>query len=217
MEILSIKHNSPEWYELRKSGIGGSDAAAILGLSPWKTNVDLWEEKVGIKPLLDLKDNEAVKYGREAEDSLIQMFTLDFPEYTVHTNKSVVYRRGFMFASLDAEVITDDDRFGILEIKTTEPHSSIAAMKWNEQVPEYYYVQILHYLIVTGFDFAILKAQIKSIGRNGMPRLRTEHYYFGRKDVQDDMKYLYRKEKEFWGYIMRKERPPRILPDINKN
>ncbi len=41
MEILSIKHNSPEWYELRKSGIGGSDAAAILGISPWKTNVDL--------------------------------------------------------------------------------------------------------------------------------------------------------------------------------
>ena len=71
MEILSIKHNSPEWYELRKSGIGGSDAAAILGLSPWKTNVDLWEEKVGIKPLLDLK---IMKQSNTAEKQKIYLF-----------------------------------------------------------------------------------------------------------------------------------------------
>lgn len=216
MEILSIEHNSSEWYELRKSGIGGSDAAAILGLSPWKTNVDLWEEKVGIKSLPDLKDNKAVKYGREAEDSLIKMFTLDFPEYTLRTNKSVVYRRGFMFASLDAEIVDSESSKGFLECKTAEPHSALAHQKWNNGVPDYYYTQILHYLIVTGWDFAILKAQIKSTGQNGLPRLTTEHYYFKRDELNEEMKYLYIKEREFWSYVERKERPPLILPDLRK-
>lgn len=214
LEIIKVQHNTPEWLAMRNTGIGGSDAAAILGLSPWKSNVDVWEEKVGLREPVDLDDNDAVKYGKEAEDLLIKLFALDFPQYKVNVDKTVVYRRGFMFASLDGELTDEQGCNGILEVKTTEIHSARAAAKWDEQVPQYYYVQLLHYLITTGWSFAILTAQIKDTGRNGLPRATTERYPYYRKDLSVDMAYLYRKEKEFWGYVERKERPPLLLPNI---
>ena len=42
LEKIKIKHGSPAWLEFRTQGIGGSDAAAILGLNPYKTNVQVW-------------------------------------------------------------------------------------------------------------------------------------------------------------------------------
>jgi len=58
--------NKEEWLEERKNGIGGSDAATILGLNPYKTNIDLWEEKTGRKEAIDISDKPYVKYGTEA-------------------------------------------------------------------------------------------------------------------------------------------------------
>lgn len=43
-----LVNNRKEWLKARQKGIGGSDAASVLGISPWKTNVQLWEEKTGI-------------------------------------------------------------------------------------------------------------------------------------------------------------------------
>ena len=44
MEVVKIRHNTPEWLEMRRTGIGASDAAAVLGISPFKTNVELWAQ-----------------------------------------------------------------------------------------------------------------------------------------------------------------------------
>ena len=161
LEIIKLKHNSPEWLAFRKTGLGGSDAAAILGLSPFKTNVEVWEEKVGLREPEDISDKPEVKYGKQAEDLLVKLFALDYPQFNVKQNKKEVYRRGFMFASLDGELIekTTKER-GLLENKTTEIHSATAFSKWNKQIPDYYYVQVLHYLIVTGWEFAYCKGQI---------------------------------------------------------
>ena len=104
LEILRLEHNSPEWYAFRRTGIGASDAAAICGFSHFKSNMDVWEEKVGITPPVDISDKPQVQYGKEAEDLLLQMFALDYPKYEVSSNKGIVYRRGFMFASLDGEL-----------------------------------------------------------------------------------------------------------------
>ena len=45
-----------DWLEERKKGIGGSDAATILGLNPYKTSIDLWEEKTGRKDAEDISE-----------------------------------------------------------------------------------------------------------------------------------------------------------------
>lgn len=216
LKVIKLKHNTPEWVEYRKSGIGGSDASAILGLNPWKTNIELWEEKTGLREAKDISCVEAVEYGIKAEKPLVDLFKLDYPEYKVLTPKNKVYRRGFMFANLDAELLETfgDKRTGILEVKTTTIFASMSKEKWIGGVPQNYYIQLLHYLIVTGFDFGILKAHLKSIDKEGKPYIRHKHYHFERKDRLEDMRFLYEKEKEFWGYVQRKECPPLVLPRI---
>lgn len=217
LEKVKLKHNSPEWLQFRKSGIGGSEAAAILGLSPFKSNVEVWEEKVGTREPTDISDNPVVKYGTQAEDMLVKLFALDFPEFKVRQNKTVVYKRGFMFASLDAEITDAQGCKGFLECKTSEIHSRAALDKWNSHIPDYYYTQLLHYFIVTGWDFAYCKAQLKQTGQNDLPETVARHYPFFRKDLKEEMRYLYLKEKEFWGYVERKERPPLLLPNFSKD
>ena len=219
LEKIKIKHGSPEWLEFRTQGIGGSDAAAILGLNPYKTNVQVWEEKVGLRVPDDISDKPNVKYGKAAEELLIKLFALDYPQYKVRINRNVVYKRGFMFASLDAELIEiATGEKGFYEGKTTEVHSGNTMKMWDRQIPEYYYVQVLHYFITLGWKFAFCKGQIKQTGKNNEIELITRHYPYARVDLLDDLKYLYLKEKEFWEqYVLTDKRPPLILPKLIKN
>lgn len=218
LEKIKLEHNSPEWLAFRKSGIGGSDAAAILGISPFRTNVEVWEEKVGLKIPEDISEEPQVKYGKESEDLLVQLFALDYPQFEVKTDKTTVYRRGFMFASLDGELKNKETgEEGIYEGKTSEIKNHLLIDKWNKQIPDYYYAQILHYMLVTDRKFAYCKGQLKTKGSNGELEIITRHYPFYRKDLLQDLKYLYLKEKEFWGYVERKERPPLILPKFERN
>lgn len=214
LELLQIEHNSPEWLSFRRTGIGGSDAAAILGKSHFKSNVDIWEEKKGLREPDDISDKEQVKYGKAVEDLLLQMFALDNPEYEVTSNKKIVYRRGFMFASLDGELVEKaTGELGIYEGKTAEIHKKIELEKWNKRVPDYYYVQILHYLIVTGRSFVVLKVQLKLLYTEEKTTM-TKQYRFNRKDLLNDLAYLYRKEAAFWDSVISGVKPPRILPEF---
>lgn len=214
LELLQIEHNSPEWLSFRRTGIGGSDAAAILGKSHFKTNVKVWEEKTGLIEPDDISDKEQVKYGKAVEDLLLQMFALDNPEYEVTSNKKIVYRRGFMFASLDGELVEKaTGELGIYEGKTAEIHKKIELEKWNKRVPDYYYVQILHYLIVTGRSFVVLKVQLKLLYTEEKTTM-TKQYRFNRKDLLNDLAYLYRKEAAFWDSVIAGVKPPRILPEF---
>ena len=214
LELLQIEHNSPEWLAFRRTGIGGSDAAAIIGKSHFKSNVDVWEEKKGLREPDDISDKEQVKYGKAVEDLLLQMFALDNPEYEVTSNKKIVYRRGFMFASLDGELVEKaTGELGIYEGKTAEIHKKIELEKWNKRVPDYYYVQILHYLIVTGRSFVVLKVQLKLLYTEEKTTT-TKQYRFNRKDLLNDLAYLYRKEAAFWDSVIKGVKPPRILPEF---
>ena len=214
LELLQIEHNSPEWLAFRRTGIGGSDAAAIIGKSHFKSNVDVWEEKKGLREPDDISDKEQVKYGKAVEDLLLQMFALDNPEYEVTSNKKIVYRRGFMFASLDGELVERaTGELGIYEGKTAEIHKKIELEKWNKRVPDYYYVQILHYLIVTGRSFVVLKVQLKLLYTEEKTTM-TKQYRFNRKDLLNDLAYLYRKEAVFWDSVIAGVKPPRILPEF---
>ena len=112
-----------DWLEERKKGIGGSDAATILGLNPYKTSIDLWEEKTGRKDAEDISDKPYVKYGTKAEDHLRELFKLDFPQYEVTHQENAIIKHPiypFLFASLDGQLVDKNTgELGILEIKTT--------------------------------------------------------------------------------------------------
>ena len=207
-----------EWLEERKKGIGGSDASVIMGLNPYKTTVDLWKEKTGRIVAEDISNKEYVKYGTLAEEYLRELFKLDFPGYNVdHEENSIIKhpKYPFLFASLDGSLTNKDTgERGVLEIKTTNILNNAQKEKWNNRIPDNYFCQVLHYLNVTGYNFVILKAQLK-FNYDENTRLETRHYYIERKDVKEDIKLLENKEIEFWNkYVVADKQPPLLLPNI---
>lgn len=205
------------WLEARRKGVGASDASCVLGLNPWKSNVQLWEEKTGRVNPPDISDKPVVLYGKTAEGYLRSLFALDFPEYSVAYDEFGMVAQPehpWLFATLDG-TLTDREtgRRGILEIKTTEIQRSMDWDKWNDRVPDYYYTQILHQLTAANAEFAVLKAQIK--WRKGTElQITTRHYHFERGNCLEDMQYLLEREAEFWDCVCSDRRPALILPDI---
>lgn len=204
-----------EWLASRKK-IGGSDAACILGLNPYKSNIELFDIKTGRDEQEDISDKPYVKYGTEAEEHLRELFKLDFPQYKVDYVENNIWTNDkypFAHASLDGYITDQDGRKGVWECKTTEIISPLQKAKWDNAIPDNYYIQVLHYLLVTEFDFAILKAQLK-YRHNDEMWLVTKHYHIERSDVEEDIQYLAEKEKEFWENVENDKRPNLILPNI---
>ncbi len=215
--VQMITHSSrAEWLERRKSYIGGSDAACILGLNPYQSNVDLWELKTGRKKAEDISDNPYVRYGTEAERPLRELFALDYPQYKVEYVEHNMWLNSeypFAHASLDGWLTDREGRRGIWENKTTNIQSPQQKLKWENRIPDNYYCQLIHYFGVTGFDFAVLKAQLKW-DYDGDIFCVTKHYHIERSEVEDDILMLMQQERYFCEYLVRDERPPLILPQI---
>lgn len=216
MSIKMIQLESREEWLKNRSRIGGSDAAAIVGLNPYMTNTDLFMIKTGQMQQEDISEKSYVKYGTEAETHLRSLFALDFPQYIVEyvdNNMFLNDEYPWAHASLDGWLTDQDGRKGILEIKTTEILQSMQREKWNHQIPDNYYIQVLHYLMVTEFDFVVLKAQLKTVF-DGVPYLQTKHYFIERSEVEADIQYLANEEKKFWKQVQERKRPALILPEI---
>lgn len=205
-----------QWLAERKLGIGGSDAAAVLGLSPWKTNVELWEEKTGRREDQDMSDNAYVQYGVAVEPLIRSMFVLDYPEYEVRHDENLSKthaRYPQLRASLDGELTErTTGRFGVLEIKASFINSRADRDKWNGVVPQHYFVQVLHNMFVTEADFGILKARLVS-NWNGL-FVTEKTYFFERADHEADITYLIERELAFWRNVEADNRPDLILPEI---
>ena len=206
-----------EWLRIRTSYIGGSDAACIVGENPWKTNVELWEEKTGRRKAEDISDKPAVKYGSRAEEHLRELFKLDFPQMAVDYVDNNIWtndEKPWAHASLDGWLTNEAGRFGVLEIKTTTIQNASQKAKWQEGIPQNYYCQVLHYLMVTGADFAILKAKIRWELPDAEPFAHIKHYRIERAEVEEDLEFLENSEKEF-SRLIKEDRPPAlILPEI---
>lgn len=205
------------WLNVRTNGIGGSDASAIVGRNPYMTNVELWEIKTGRREQTDISGKECVQYGIDAEPLLIQMFALDYPAYEV-THKDYDIRHhpkyDFIFGSLDGELKNKETgEYGVLEIKTTNILQSMQNEKWNDRVPDNYFCQVLQYLMVTGYSFAILKAQLK-YEYNGEVKLTTKHYRFNAEDYREDMDFLLAEELKFWECVQSDKCPNLVLPPV---
>ena len=112
-----------QWLAGRHRGIGGSEAAAAIGRSPWKTALTLWKEKTGAQAAPDLSGNEAVELGRRMEPAIRDFFMAQYPGYELYYGAyDILYQsdRPWLFATLDGELTeTDTGRKGILEIKTS--------------------------------------------------------------------------------------------------
>ena len=207
--MLEIKTHA-EWLQARLKGIGASEASAVVGQNPYMSNVDLWRIKVG---------QRQAAYGHAAEGPIRELFALDYAD-----TYSVAYGGEFdmihnpeypwLFATLDGQLVELSTGCpGILEIKTTEILRSMQREKWRDKIPDNYYIQILHQLLATGWEFAVLHAQLKRVW-DGEVRTERRSCRINREDVQGDLDYLLEQEIAFWRTVQEGREPPLLLPEI---
>lgn len=177
-----------EWLQLRQSGIGGSDIAAILGLSPWKTPLDIYLSKVEPIDAADDQASEAAYWGTTLETMVAEEYARRTGRKIQRINTTMRHpEHGFMLANIDRAIVTEGSRArvgtdgflagadGLLEVKTAGAYS---AKDWGhegdgEAIPVHYACQAHWYLAVTGAawcDFAVLvggqKFLTKRVGRD---------------------------------------------------
>lgn len=215
--IIPATHE--EWLEARKSiGIGASDAGSIIGVNPWKSNVELWREKTGLQEAPDISDKRAVQIGNEEEPLIRALFAIENPEYQVtYESPYKIIRHDkydFMFCTPDGELLELATGLrGGLEIKTTEIQNPAQWKEWDGRIPQHYYAQTLHQMIAAKWHFVILKARIRFY-RDGELRITERQYKITRREAMADMKHLLQSEITFWDCVQKKKAPPLILPAI---
>lgn len=202
-----------EWLAGRE-GVGGSDAASILGLSPYKNNQQLWREKTGSAEPEDISGKPYVQYGIKAEPIIRNLFALNHPDLTVQYYGDNLIRNDaypWAHASLDGEITDVEGRKGIWEGKTATIVKVDQTVDWDGRIPIHYYTQVLHYLLVTGYDFVWLTALLRYVV--GDKKIEIRDYCIEREDVKKDIDFLKTKEEEFWMSINDNREPGLILPE----
>lgn len=218
VKMIQLKDRE-EWLEHRKQFIGGSDASAIIGVNGWKSNVQLWEEKTGLVIPEDISSKPYVQYGIAAEPIIRELFKLNYPQYKVEyvdNNSWMNDKYPFAAVSHDGWIteITTGIK-GIWECKTTEIVSSMEKEKWAGQVPDNYYAQLIHSLMVReDCEFAHLTALLTFKFNEKELYQQIKNYHIERKDVLADIAYLAEEEMKFWKMVETGQKPALILPEI---
>lgn len=200
------------WLDARRKGIGGSDAAAILGLDPFRTPLQVYLDKTGQLP--DDEPNEAIEWGNRLEGAVAQA-TVDrinseraeagLDPVTVRRRHAIFAHpdHEWMLANVDREVLKHEQGPGILEVKTT---GHWPAQQWEdhgETLPDKYHVQEQHYLAVTGRAHGWIGVLVAG------QRLVVQHVE--RDDELIDA--LVKVEANFWQRILDGNPPPAEAAD----
>ena len=183
-----------DWLEVRKQGIGSSDAAAAVGLNPYKSQLELWLEKTGRDgnlPKVDPHDEESPMYWGNILEPIVAAHYTRRSGNRVRRINAVLQHPDpalpWMLANIDREVTGAPD-VQILECKTAGING---ARLWKDGVPEYVQLQVHHQLAVTGkqaADVAVL------LGGQHLEIHRIE-----RDEVL--IKNLIQLERQFWHYV----------------
>ena len=214
-----IPKTHEEWLRERRKGIGASEAGTIIGVNRWKSNVELWQEKVGLREPEDISHKPQVQYGHDAEPHLRALFALDHPEFrvTYESPYKMIFsdELPFIFATPDGELeeITTGRRGG-LEIKTTEILNTRQWAEWDGRIPDSYYAQVCHQMLATGWEFVVLLVQIKWTTREGEKRKMVKEYTIERHEALEDIEFIKQKEIPFWRCVQTKKEPALLLPAI---
>ena len=134
------------WLRYRKKGITGTDAGAIVGLNPYSSAFQVYNDKVTEE--VEEFDNESMRQGRDLEEYVAKRFT---EETGLRVRKAnAIYQNTehpFMLADFDRLIV---GQAAGLECKTASAYS---ADKWADgKIPLHYQMQVQHYLAVSGYQ-----------------------------------------------------------------
>lgn len=145
-----------EWLAWRKKGIGGSDVAAALNLSPYKTARELYYDKIGVEPVIALPDRSITfTIGHLLEEVVAQIFARKtgfavFRDQTMYQHPLFP----FMLADVDRFLTLPNGEKAILECKTA--HFNTQYLWANGCVPRHYELQVRHYMSVMNINTAYI-------------------------------------------------------------
>lgn len=184
-----------DWLEQRKKGIGGSEASMVIGVNPWKSKLELWNEKVTQISNIDATKQLMFKVGHTLEPIIADEYTEETGRKLEERPLKIHPKYPFILGNIDREIVGDKKGPGILEIKTKGGYTN-----WHdEDIPIYYHAQIQHYLNLYNYtwgSFAVLDL--------GVMKLNIV-------DVERDDEFiskLVKEEIDFWKLVEYKTPPP---------
>jgi putative phage-type endonuclease len=197
--IKTNELNREQWLNVRRRGIGSSDAAAAVGLNPYKSQLELWMEKTGrseMLPKVDPNDETSPMYWGTLLEPIVAAHYTKRSGNRVRRINAVLQHPSepWRLANIDREVIGASD-VQILECKTAGING---ARLWKDGVPEYVQLQVMHQLAVTGKHAADVAVLI------GGQELRIHRIERDEELIQQ----LIELERRFWVYVEEDRQPP---------
>lgn len=191
IKIPTLNMSHDEWLQHRQNSIGGSDAASIIGLNPWSSPYTVWADKLGKIP--PKEDNEAMRQGRDLEAYVAERFC-EATGKKVRRENNILINPDYPFAHANVDRVVIGEDAG-LECKTT---STLNLKKFkNGTFPDNYYVQCVHYMMVTGAKKWYLAVLV----------LNKEFMVFEIERDEDEINALAVSEAEFWKLVKNKTAP----------
>lgn len=188
-----------EWLKYRRLGIGGSDIAAIAGVSPFGNPVSVFLDKIGGGQ--DKEETEAMYWGNVLESVVADEFKRRHPEVRMQRVNAILMHPEYHWAlaNLDRRIHFPDRGWGVLEIKTTNP---LFAGKWMDEagedaIPDEYVCQVQWYMGITGYRYAVIACLI------GGSRFIERFIEFD----QEMFEHLLKIGGDFWVMVRSREMP----------
>lgn len=221
--IGNYENGTDAWHELRATGIGGSDIAAICKVSKWTSPFTLWAKKTG-----RIDDNytpsEAAEWGNRLEAVVLDKFEEEHPEYVLHRNPGTWANeeRPWQLANPDAiyeyyqedPALNEDQEtrgYGIVEVKTSRYEDD-----WTDGVPVYYATQVQWYLQTFGLTEAYVVVLFAG-SKYREYRITANEFEQGANlaEVEKFRKYLNEdKQPDFDGALNTYETVRQLNPDV---
>lgn len=184
------------WLDVRRKSIGGSDAAAIVGLNNYSSPIRVWADKTGRLPAKET--SEAMRQGNDLEEYVARRFS-EATGKKVRRSNAIYYNDEYPFAHANVDRLIDGEDAG-LECKTTSA-LSLKSFAGGEY-PDRYYVQCQHYMAVTGRTKWYLAVLV--LGR--------DFKIFEIARDEDEINALMDAEVDFWQHVIKDE-----MPDVSEN
>jgi putative phage-type endonuclease len=200
-----------EWLKQRKNGIGGSEVASVLNISPYKSAYKVWQDKVSDE--IEDEENDYTRLGNFIENFIALEYTRQTGRKTLRDNKIRVHKEhSCLIVNLDRVIVDNQDGSGpgLLECKSTV---SYVFKSWKDDetaqqsIPLVYYCQIQHELSVTGYKWAILAVYILDLRKTVfIPIYRDDEY------IEKQNRFLVM----WWNaYVLQNEAPPMTAVELN--
>jgi len=183
--------------EERRTGVGGSDAATVLGLNPFTTAYELYLDKLGEAPPEDENFLKEARYwGSVLEQPVCDRYAEETGFKVQRANQLIRSKEHpFMIANIDRKVVGEDRKIGF-EAKTAARPDGWGESGSNE-IPPYIMLQCQHYLAVTGYDVWDLAVLIGN----------RDYRSFRIVPIEEIISQLVEAEEEFWDRVQAKVAP----------